>query len=291
MIDRMPDFLRIIRSKEIEINKKTNAVLAVDNENMKEITGLVLKGNRVINNIREEADKLKSYKDQAIKASSSEKENEVKRNIEQSLEVLNSNKQEGKNIADNLKIKINTYKDELKQKSEELKEEEYGKCEVRVINNLNGTYLNNFKEALSYSQNVENDIKTAIQKKILRSAEEILGKELDEDQKKDFLENPEKLQQLYENRLTHGLAHVKLRNMVSDLENRHKEILNLEKNVNQVNRLFLDLALLVDQQGEMIDNIEMNIKDARNFVEKGEKDIEKAKEYQDSARKVSINLI
>lgn len=291
MIDRMPDFLRIIRSKEIEINKKTNAVLAVDNENMKEITSLVLKGNRVINNIREEADKLKSYKDQAIKASSSEKENEVKRNIEQCLEVLNSNKQEGKNIADNLKIKINTYKDELKQKSEELKEEEYGKCEIRVINNLNGTYLNNFKEALSYSQNVENDIKTAIQKKILRSAEEILGKELDEDQKKDFLENPEKLQQLYENRLTHGLAHVKLRNMVSDLENRHKEILNLEKNVNQVNRLFLDLALLVDQQGEMIDNIEMNIKDARNFVEKGEKDIEKAKEYQDSARKVSINLI
>lgn len=291
MIDRMPDFLRIIRSKEIEINKKTNAVLAVDNENMKEITGLVLKGNRVINNIREEADKLKSYKDQAIKASSSEKENEVKRNIEQCLEVLNSNKQEGKNIADNLKIKINTYKDELKQKSEELKEEEYGKCEIRVINNLNGTYLNNFKEALSYSQNVENDIKTAIQKKILRSAEEILGKELDEDQKKDFLENPEKLQQLYENRLTHGLAHVKLRNMVSDLENRHKEILNLEKNVNQVNRLFLDLALLVDQQGEMIDNIEMNIKDARNFVEKGEKDIEKAKEYQDSARKVSKNLI
>lgn len=287
----MPDFLRIIRSKEIEINKKTNAVLAVDNENMKEITSLVLKGNRVINNIREEADKLKSYKDQAIKASSSEKENEVKRNIEQCLEVLNSNKQEGKNIADNLKIKINTYKDELKQKSEELKEEEYGKCEIRVINNLNGTYLNNFKEALSYSQNVENDIKTAIQKKILRSAEEILGKELDEDQKKDFLENPEKLQQLYENRLTHGLAHVKLRNMVSDLENRHKEILNLEKNVNQVNRLFLDLALLVDQQGEMIDNIEMNIKDARNFVEKGEKDIEKAKEYQDSARKVSINLI
>lgn len=287
MIDRMPDFLRIVRSKEIEMNKKSTAVLAVDNENMKEITELVLKGNKVINNIRDEADKLKTYKEQAIKASSSEKENEVKKNIEECLEVLNTNKQEGKNVADNLKLKVNAYKELLKNKSEELKEEDYGKCEIRVINNLNGTYLNNFKEALSYSQNIENDIKTAIQKKILRSAEEILGKELDDDQKKEFLENPERLQQLYENRLTHGLAHVKLRNMVSDLENRHKEILNLEKNVNQVNRLFLDLALLVDQQGEMIDNIEMNIKDAKNFVEKGTEDIRKAKEYQDAARKVS----
>lgn len=49
--------------------------------------------------------------------------------------------------------------------------------------------------------------------------------------------------------------------------------------------MFLDLAILVQQQGEMIDNIEMNIKDAKDYVQKGEININKAHEYQKSARK------
>ena len=47
----------------------------------------------------------------------------------------------------------------------------------------------------------------------------------------------------------------------------------------------MDLAILVQQQGEMIDNIENNIKTAKTYVEKGEKNILQAEEYQRSARK------
>lgn len=61
----------------------------------------------------------------------------------------------------------------------------------------------------------------------------------------------------------------------------------LLKNVNQMHRLFLDLAILVQQQGEMIDNIEQNIAQAKNYVEAGEKDLVKAKENLQSARKVT----
>ena len=58
--------------------------------------------------------------------------------------------------------------------------------------------------------------------------------------------------------------------------------------MNQVYRLFNDLAILVQQQGEMIDNIEVNIRTAKDYVEKGEKNLVEAKKNLDSARKVRI---
>jgi t-SNARE complex subunit (syntaxin) len=52
-----------------------------------------------------------------------------------------------------------------------------------------------------------------------------------------------------------------------------------------MHRLFLDLAILVQQQGEVIDNIEKNIEEAKYSVAKAEVDLVKAKEYQQAARK------
>ena len=52
-----------------------------------------------------------------------------------------------------------------------------------------------------------------------------------------------------------------------------------------MHRLFLDLAILVQQQGEVIDNIQKNIEQAKYHVEKAEVDLVKAKEYQQAARK------
>ena len=53
--------------------------------------------------------------------------------------------------------------------------------------------------------------------------------------------------------------------------------------------MFVDLAMLVHQQGEMLDNIELNLNDAKNYVEKGEKQLQKAKASHQAARKV-INI-
>ena len=41
----------------------------------------------------------------------------------------------------------------------------------------------------------------------------------------------------------------------------------------------------------MIDNIELNVQSAKNYVEKGEKQLEKAKESHKSARKVILIIL
>lgn len=50
------------------------------------------------------------------------------------------------------------------------------------------------------------------------------------------------------------------------------------------------MAALVQLQGEIIDNIETNVKSAKNHVQKAEVDIKKSKENLISARKVYFKL-
>ena len=52
--------------------------------------------------------------------------------------------------------------------------------------------------------------------------------------------------------------------------------------------MFYDMALLVDEQGEMIDRIEHNVENAAIHVESGRKEIRVAVQYQRKNRRVSV---
>lgn len=52
--------------------------------------------------------------------------------------------------------------------------------------------------------------------------------------------------------------------------------------------MFVDLALMVNQQGEMLDNIEISINDSKSYVEQGEKELIKAKDLHMAAKKVNL---
>jgi len=65
---------------------------------------------------------------------------------------------------------------------------------------------------------------------------------------------------------------------------REEEVRQLEESVIQVNEMFHDLAQIVSEQGVLIDTIESNVVDAKTNVEEGEKEIDKAAEYQKKSR-------
>ncbi|KAL1257499.1 hypothetical protein QQF64_010743 [Cirrhinus molitorella] len=46
---------------------------------------------------------------------------------------------------------------------------------------------------------------------------------------------------------------------LTEIENRHKELLELESRIREIHDLFFQLALLVEEQGPMVDNIEANV--------------------------------
>ena len=156
--------------------------------------------------------------------------------------------------------------------------------ELRIKNNLFGATLKKYQHTCMRFQNEESEIKNIISTKLVRAAEIAVNKVLTEEQKKEIIENPQMIQQMYENKLT-GVGNIKLQNAIRDLEERHKDIKNLEKSILQVHNMIIELSKLVQLQGEMIDNIEVNIQKAKDYVLKGEKHVEKSKKNMEKARK------
>jgi len=93
-----------------------------------------------------------------------------------------------------------------------------------------------------------------------------------------ILEDHGYVQRVMADKLT-GPGHIRLQNGVNDIEDRYKDIIRLEQSVNQVHKLFIEMAALVKLQGEVIDNIEQNVKSAKAHVQKAEKHLVAAKKY------------
>jgi hypothetical protein len=230
MIDRLPDFIRIVKRKEISLDPPKNFSTSVSSSEMFEFTKQVGKGNLIIKSLNDETEKLKEIRDK-IKNAIGDKESQLKIETDNCLETLNSLRKKGKEVADEMKVISERRKETLNSEAIEKGDIEFGNTEIRVINNLNGSYITNFKKVVSASETVESDVKIVLQKKLLRGVGVILGRDPNNEEAREYLESPEKYQQLLENKLTQGQAHTVLKNKVKDLESRHKEILQLE-NVN-----------------------------------------------------------
>ncbi|KAJ3592211.1 hypothetical protein NHX12_007339 [Muraenolepis orangiensis] len=56
------------------------------------------------------------------------------------------------------------------------------------------------------------------------------------------------------------------RSQLSEIEQRHKELLNLENNMKELRDLFTDIYLLVEEQGAHIDHIQTNVESTLDYV-------------------------
>ncbi|KAG7247974.1 hypothetical protein CRUP_036372, partial [Coryphaenoides rupestris] len=70
------------------------------------------------------------------------------------------------------------------------------------------------------------------------------------------------------------------RQALSEIESRHHDIMDLESNIRELNEMFTDIALLVANQGDLVNNIEKNMSRAAEYVSVGKKEIKKAVIYK-----------
>uniref|UniRef100_A0A8C1WMF5 Syntaxin 2b n=1 Tax=Cyprinus carpio TaxID=7962 RepID=A0A8C1WMF5_CYPCA len=66
------------------------------------------------------------------------------------------------------------------------------------------------------------------------------------------------------------------RQALNEIESRHKDILQLESSIKELHDMFVDMAMLVETQGEMIDNIEKNVTNAVDYVGQAKVETKKA---------------
>ncbi|XP_034549066.1 syntaxin-19 [Notolabrus celidotus] len=56
------------------------------------------------------------------------------------------------------------------------------------------------------------------------------------------------------------------RSQLSEIEQRHKELLNLENNIKELRDLFTDIFMLVEEQGAYIEHIQTNVERTQDYV-------------------------
>jgi len=79
-------------------------------------------------------------------------------------------------------------------------------------------------------------------------------------------------------------AHQQLR----DLENRHADFVKLEKSIQEVYELFTELSAMVEEQGNSLDLIEMNIENTAANANEGAKNLKQAQKKKKKTRKFKL---
>ena len=154
------------------------------------------------------------------------------------------------------------------------------KMDMRI--NLYNTYLRKFDGVITESNAAIVGFKSVLEQIEKRQIKVVLPDMSDEKVQEiiDSGKSAEVVQQV--------LVSDNLQETVRMIEERHDEILKLERQVREIFELFNDLATLVDLQQESLDVISVNISNARRKVEDAEVVLVEARRYQKQARNRKI---
>eukprot|EP00040_Diaphanoeca_grandis_P024654 m.135798 g.135798 ORF g.135798 m.135798 type:complete len:306 (+) comp29821_c0_seq2:408-1325(+) len=72
---------------------------------------------------------------------------------------------------------------------------------------------------------------------------------------------------------------------LSDIKDRHEDIKRLERSLMELHEMFVDMSILVSEQGDMVDRIENQVAKSAEYVESAKKKLVKARALQSSARR------
>eukprot|EP00250_Pteridium_aquilinum_P017231 c23516_g1_i1 orf=606-1532(-) len=75
---------------------------------------------------------------------------------------------------------------------------------------------------------------------------------------------------------------------IMEIQERHDAAMEMEKSLLELHQIFMDMAVLVDSQGEQLNDIEHYVSQANAYIDRGAQQLKSAKQYQRSTRKWMI---
>uniref|UniRef100_A0A0E0MC89 t-SNARE coiled-coil homology domain-containing protein n=2 Tax=Oryza punctata TaxID=4537 RepID=A0A0E0MC89_ORYPU len=72
---------------------------------------------------------------------------------------------------------------------------------------------------------------------------------------------------------------------VPEIQDRQDAVREVDRSLLELHQVFLDMAVVVESQGEQLDDIERYVNSASTYVQGGNKELSKAREHQRSSRK------
>ncbi len=76
-----------------------------------------------------------------------------------------------------------------------------------------------------------------------------------------------------------------------NVADKYQDVLTLEASVAELHQMFVDFALLTEQQGELLDQIEFQVKAASDFIDEANVDLVQSIELQKQIRKRQLCIL
>ncbi|XAR64789.1 hypothetical protein NMG60_11008625 [Bertholletia excelsa] len=77
----------------------------------------------------------------------------------------------------------------------------------------------------------------------------------------------------------------KIMDTIVEIQERHEGVKDMERNLKELHQVFLDMAVLVEAQGQQLDDIESQVNRANSFVRDGANHLQVARKHQKNTRK------
>lgn len=155
-------------------------------------------------------------------------------------------------------------------------------AETRIRNNMQGTLTQKFKELVQEFQEAQQSYKDKYRERIERQIKIVKPNYSQKDVDSAMTGDA---QQIFADQILASTSHAIAINALADVQERHQDIIKLEKSINQLHQLFVDLSVLVESQGEMLDHIEESVKNSENYTRKGAEALTTAVTRQKRSRK------
>ncbi|XP_042088697.1 syntaxin-3 isoform X2 [Ovis aries] len=185
-----------------------------------------------------------------------------------------------------IKKKANNVRNKLKSMERHIEEDEVrSSADLRIRKSQHSVLSRKFVEVMTKYNEAQVDFRERSKGRIQRQLE-ITGKKTTDEELEEMLESGNSAL------FTSGIIDSQIsKQALSEIEGRHKDIVRLESSIKELHDMFIDIAMLVENQGEMLDNIELNVMHTVDHVEKAQEETKRAVKYQGQARKKLVIII
>lgn len=160
---------------------------------------------------------------------------------------------------------------------------------IRTRENMSMTLTRSFMSSMRQYQLAQQAYQKSIKTKIRRQLQIVKPDATQEDV--EVMLQAGGGQNIYKSAILQGSIDGAICTAYDNCRDKYQDVLKLESSVAEVHQMFQDLAIVVEQQGGMLDQIETSVQSASNYVEKGNEQLSKAIQHQSCARKKQCCLL
>ncbi|XP_020273617.1 syntaxin-132-like [Asparagus officinalis] len=139
------------------------------------------------------------------------------------------------------------------------------------------------KEKMSEFQTLREAIQQEYREVVERRIYTVTGNHADEEMVDKLIETGNS-EQIFQ-RAIQEQGRGQVMDTLAEIQERHDTVRELERKLLELQQIFVDMAVLIDAQGDMLDNIESQVSSAVDHIQSGTTALQKAKSLQKNSRK------